>query len=205
MANADTPFGLRPVRHRNGAPYNGAVTPYYIPSGYGTALYIGDPVVITGTANTSAVKVPGVGDFGPGTLQEINKATAAGGNYISGVIVGFAANVSDLSKQYNPASTERVALVADDPDLVFEIQEDGVGATLAATDMGLNADLVYTHSGSAYTGQSGAELDISTKNTTATLQLKILRLVNRSDVELGVNGKLEVAINLHTQRYTTGI
>lgn len=205
MANADTPFGLRPVRHRNGAPYNGAVTPYYIPASYGTALFIGDPVVVTGTANTAAVKAPGVGDFAPGTLQEINKATAAGGNYISGVIVGFAATPSDLSKQYNPASTERVALVADDPDLVFEVQEDGVGATLAATDMGLNADLVYTHSGSTTTGRSGAELDISTKATTNTLQLKILRLVNRSDVELGVNGKLEVAINLHTQRYTTGI
>lgn len=205
MANADTPFGLRPLRHRNGAPYNGPATPYYIPASYGTALYIGDPVVITGTANTAAVNVPSVGSFPAGTLQEINKATAAGGNYISGVIVGFAASVSNLSNQYNPASTERVALVCDDPDVIFEIQEDGVGATLAAVDMGLNADLVYTHAGSTYTGQSGAELDISTKATTNTLQLKILRLVNRTDVELGANGKLEVMINLHTQRYTTGI
>ena len=83
MANNDTPFGLRPLRHRNGAPYNGAANPYYIPSSYATALFIGDPVIITGTSNTSAVKVPGVGDFAPGTLPEINKAGAGSGGYTS--------------------------------------------------------------------------------------------------------------------------
>ena len=45
MANTDSPFGLRPIRHRNGAAYNGAANPYYINSTYATALFIGDPVV----------------------------------------------------------------------------------------------------------------------------------------------------------------
>jgi len=39
--------------------FNGAVNPYYIPAGYGTALFIGDPVIITGTANTAEVNFPG--------------------------------------------------------------------------------------------------------------------------------------------------
>jgi len=52
MANTDAPFGLRPIRHRNGAPYNGAFNHYYVASSYATALFVGDPVVKTGTSNT---------------------------------------------------------------------------------------------------------------------------------------------------------
>lgn len=200
MANSDTPLGLIPIKHKNGEPYNGAVNAYYIPSTYATALFVGDPVVITGTSNTTEYE-----DNAPGTLPEINKATAAGGNYISGVIVAFNPLADDLTKTYNAASTERIALVADDPDLVFEIQEDSGGTALAATSVGLNADLVYTHSGSTTSGKSGAELDRSTANTTNTLQLKILRLINRVNNDIGDSAKWEVMINLHTQRYLTGI
>ena len=200
MANNDTPLGLIPLRHSNGAPYNGAVNPYYLPADYGTAMFVGDPVIITGTSNDTAYK-----GHAPGTLPEINMATAAGGNYLSGVIVAFDVLDTDLTKNYNAASTERIAYVADDPDLVFEIQEDSGGTVLDATDVGLNADLVFTHSGSTTTGKSGAELDRSTVNTTNTLQLKIRNLVNRVDNVLGDSAKWEVTINLHTQRYLTGI
>ena len=200
MANRDAPLGLIPIRHSNGAPYNGACTAYYVPSTYAVALGVGDPVVLTGTSNTAAYK-----GNAPGTLPEINKATAAGGSYISGVIVGFDLLPDDLTKTYNAASTERIVYVADDPDLVFEIQEDSAGTALAATSVGLNADLVYTHAVSTTSGKSGAELDRSTAATTNTLQLKIRRLVNRVDNEIGDSGKWEVTINLHTQRYLTGI
>jgi hypothetical protein len=145
MANIDSPFGLRPVRHKGGAPYNGAVNAYYIPAGYGTALFIGDPVIkVADGSNAAAVKVPGYGDFAIGTLPAINKAAAGDGNLITGVIVGFSALPGNLNPNYNPTSTERVALVCDDPDIVFEIQADG---PIPAADIGLNANLIYTHSG----------------------------------------------------------
>ena len=77
MANVDARFGLSPIRHKSGAAYNGAVNPYYIPSSYGTALYIGDPVIKMATgSNTAAVTVPGAGSFAIGTCPEINKAVA---------------------------------------------------------------------------------------------------------------------------------
>ena len=103
MANADTPFGLRPVRHRNGAPYNGAVTAYYVPASYGTALFIGDAVTKTGTSNTVEVEAPGAGSFPVGTLPAVNKTAAGDGNAITGVVVGFAGDADDPI--YNPAST----------------------------------------------------------------------------------------------------
>ena len=205
MANVDAPSGLKPVAYRSGASYNGAPRPYYIPSTYATALYIGDPVVKTGTSNTAAVTVPGGGSFAIGTLPEINK-TAAGDvdgdtKRITGVIVGFSPLATDLTKQYNPASTERVAYVADDPALVFEIQADGA---VPAASMGLNAVLIYTHAGSTTTGLSGAELDTTSDAPAADAsnQLLILRAVNREDNDTTItHAKVLVAINCHTESH----
>jgi hypothetical protein len=195
MANADTPFGLKPVQHMGGAPYNGAANPYLIPSTDSADMFIGDPVVITGTANTAEIKRVG-GDFGIGTLPAVVKATAGTGNAVTGVIVGFMP-VTHESEVYGVASTDRVALVADDPTILFEAQGDDA---IAATAIGLNVNLVYTHSGSTISGQSGAEVDSSTAAVGATLQLKIDRMVNRSDNEANAAAnKVLVSINNHTR------
>lgn len=197
MANVDSPKGLVPTKHKSGAPYNNSFNYYYIPDTEASALFIGDPVIITGTANTTSV-----GGFQAGTLPEVTKASFGATNRISGVIVGFQADVdTNLSRIFNPATTERVVFVADDPDLSFEVQDDG-SASLDATAIGANANLV-DGTGSTVTGLSGVELDATTPAADATFQLKIERLIPREDNELGTNSKLEVTINLHTK--STGV
>ena len=191
MANSNTPFGLRPIRHRNGAPYNGAATRYYVPSSDSTALYLGDPVVIAGSADANGV-------------ASVTKATAAGGAYMLGPVVSVEPVTRD-STTYREASTERYVWVADDPDLVFMVQEDGVGGALAVGDVGLNADWI-AGTGSAVTGLSGAMLDTSTKATTNTLQLRIAGFSQAVDNEVGsANAKVLVTINLHSLRNLSGI
>jgi hypothetical protein len=193
--NADTPFGLRPVAYRDGSPYNGAVNPYYINSTYATALFVGDAVVkVAGGSNAAAV-----GGFPIGTLPEIERATAGDGNQITGVIVGFLPLPNNLGLTYNTASTERVALVCDDPNVVFEIQADG---SIPAASVGLNAVLIYTHAGSTITGRSGAELDTTSDvpAADASNQLTILRVVNRPDnFAATAFTKVLVSINQHTE------
>lgn len=195
MANADTPFGLLAVGHPLGLS-KASVRAYHVPASYGTALFPGDPVVKTSTANTAEVTAPGVGVMPIGTLQEVAKATAGAGNAITGVIVSVAADPDALGRRYIPASTGGVVFVADDPETEFEIQSDDA---LAAADIGLNAALVYTNTGDTATGQSGAELDASTKATTANLQLRILNVVPRTDNEVGAAVKVRVRINNHTE------
>jgi hypothetical protein len=206
MPNSNSPFGLKPVRHLLGLPMNGAVQPMFIPAGYATALFIGDPVVkTTGGSNTALVKAPGLGEFAIGTLPEINKATAAGTtNRLTGVIVAFAANPDNLQLVHRPASTERLAFVCVDPFVVFEIQADGA---VAAADMGNNAQLIFTQAGSTFTGLSGVELDSTTLAATATHQLKVLKAVNRVDNDTTITrAKVEVLINLHTEmNISTGL
>lgn len=194
MANSNTPFGLQPLKNKGGET---VLNFYYIPSSYGTALYIGDPVVKTGTSNTSNV-VAGQREFPAGSLPEINKATAGDNNPVTGAIVGFLTNYDNTSRNYNPASTEAIAIVADDPSQLFLIQEETAGTALAATSVGLNANLVYAESGSTVTGFSGAELDTSTPATDATFQLKILRLHDAVDNAIGQHAKWVVRINRHS-------
>ncbi len=190
MANNDNSRGLVPIRTLNGSPYCGEARPYYVPSTYATALFIGDPVIVTGTANTAAIE-----DFGAGTLLEINKATAGDGNPVLGSVIGIGLDPDNLVA-YKAASTEAIVWVADNPNLIFEIQADDVAA-IAATDMASNANLIYTDAGSTTTGLSGAELSTTSMTTTSTFQLKIFGLVDRVDNELGTNAKLEVLINNH--------
>lgn len=206
MANLDAPAGLRPVRHRNGAPYSGSGNPYFINSSYGTALFVGDPVVkVTGGSNTAEVTVPGMGRFPIGTIPEINKSKAGddtdGTFVITGVIQGFSADATALENKHNPASTERVALVCDDPDVIFEVQADGA---VSADTMGLNANLIFTNAGVTATGLSGVELDTSSMTANASNQLLILRAVNREDNDTTItNPKVLVLINQHTENQGT--
>ncbi len=198
MANSNAPFGLRPVRHLLGLNYNAGVQPFYIPAGYATALFIGDPVIkIAAGSNTTAIQAPGVGSFAIGTLPQINKAAAGATNRITGVIVGFAAVTRD-SPAYNPASTERIAFVNVDPFTIYEVQADGA---IPAADMGLNANLIFTQAGSTTTSLSGVELNSATQAIDATFQLILQRASNRADNDTTITrAKVEVLINLHTER-----
>ncbi len=202
MPNVNTPFGLKPLRYKSGAPYNGAAVPMYIDAAYATALFIGDPVVkVVAGSNAAPITVPGGGSFNIGTLPQVEKAAAADAARITGVIVGFAAAPTDLENQYNPANTERVVFVANDPFLVFEIQADGA---VPATSIGMNANLIYTNAGSMASGISGAELDTSLIAADASNQLLILQAVNRVDVDTTlIWSKLEVLINQHTENQGT--
>lgn len=199
MANEDRPFGLRPVGYKSGAPYNGAARPYSLKSDYAVALFIGDTVIKNGTSNLAAITVPGGGTFGIGTLPEVIFSQVGDASPITGVIVGFSPLATNLESKHNPASTERVAYVADDPDLIFEIQADGA---VPAASIGLNAVLIATHAGSTTTGLSGLELDTTSDvpAADASNQLLILRAVDREDNDTTLTwAKVLVCISNHTE------
>lgn len=182
MANTNAPTGFKPVRYKSGAPYNGAANVYYVPSSDSNALYIGDPVIMAGSADANGV-------------PSVTIATAGSSAFVTGTVVGFIPSPTFTTK-YKPASTAAYVLVADDPQLLFEVQEDAVGGALAAADVGLNADMV-SGSGSTVTGLSGWQLDTSTKATTNTLQLRIEGFVQRPNNEIGANAKVLVRFNMH--------
>lgn len=184
MANVNAPFGLRPVR-TTGAPSTGAVELYSVAAGDGTAIYIGDPVTTTGV----------------GTAQTINGVIypdcviAATTDIITGVVVGVMP-VTNASLPYRAASTQRILMVATDPNLIFEVQEGNSGTPFTANDAGLNCSLSIV-AGSTVTGLSGTILDNSTEATTNTLVCKLIAPVNRPDLAIGLANRWLVRLNRH--------
>lgn len=186
MANVDSPFGLKPVQHRNGAPYNGSFRYYSVAAADGTAIMIGDPVTLAGTSQTI---------FGRIYSDVVRSAT---GDVFQGVCIGVVPVTFD-SLRYRAASTQRILMVADDPDLLFEIQEVSGGTALTANDAGLNANIVVA-AGSTVTALSGVELNNATEATTNTLDVHIVGPVNREDNEIGEHAKWLVTFNRHQFR-----
>jgi hypothetical protein len=199
MANPNNPRGLLPVQHISGAPYSGPGNKYHVPAAYGTALYLGLPLVATGASDANGVPT-------------VQIATAAGGAYTIGPMMGItdggdpATTVTRDMVVYHPASTLQYILVADDPDTIFEAQEDSVGGSIAMATAGTkNVDLI-AGAGVTATGFSGWMLDSSTVQTTATLQMRLLRGVERFDNAMASSyAKWLCKINLHSLRNATGI
>ena len=195
MANSDAPSGFKPIKHLNGNPWNGKVNVYYIPATDGTATFIGDAVKSAGSATSDGL-YPTV-------------AQAAAGDAIRGIVIGFSdqpyvsVNTDNLNEKYRAASVARYAFVVDDPDVIFEVQEDSVGGSIAAASVGLSCDFVVG-SGSTVTGKSAMEVDSSDVGTAAG-QFKLLRVSNKVGNELGNYCKWEVLFREHEMLAATDV
>lgn len=196
MANADRPSGGTPVQYMNGSCWEGQARVYCVPSGELNALAVGDPVDIAGGADANGVPT-------------VTLATAGDGNPLIGFIVatkgvkgnplGFSgpfADPTDLNSTIIPATKTKdyYVLVADDPNLLFEIQEVSGGTALTAAEVGLNANLV---SGANNGFVSGWEVSNNGEATTATFQLRLERLAPRPDNAFGEHAKWWVRIQNH--------
>lgn len=203
MANTDQPQGFKPIRHLDGTPYAGQATMYLLSACNGTAVFVGDAVSHAGSAGVAGLVVSGINTEG---MPEVTQ-TAAGDSNIVGVVVGFLPDPTALQNKHRAASTNRIALVADDPNLIFEIQEDSDTNVLSAGEVGRNYEVVVG-SGSSTTGMSAMELDSSSgsgSGLTTTACMRVLRLVPRSDNVIGTNAKWEVLIVEHYYKTATAV
>ena len=191
MANIDAAFGLRPIAKVGSAPGGTTgTTKYSIADNQGTAIFTGDPV---------KYKNDGTGEV------------ATAGDASCGVFMGCFYTDPTTSKptfrNHFPASLspgDAIAFVADDPDQLYIAQQDSDGSNLVAADLNLNADLVFG-AGSTSTGMSGVEIDSSTKNTTAALQVRLIDFYDTPSNDATANNSiLVIKINNHQLGSHTG-
>lgn len=203
MANANTPFGLRPISYMSGAPWGGAARTYYVPVGNSTALYFGDPVnLLSGAGSSDGNGIP---------AAEI--ATAGSGHQILGSFVGISNNagiatIPLLQSQtpYLAAGQAAYIYVTDDPFLLYELQEDSVGGFITSDNgSSANANLI-AGAGSTITSESGWLLDSSTvvhSGSDPTLQVRIIQALQQVDNQVGANfAKWLVKINQGVSAFT---
>jgi len=185
MANANFPRGLVPQRGTSGQYVTGNLEHFIHDSGDSTALYVGDPVKITGTNYTlNNQSLPGI-------------TRASTGDVMDGVIVAILPDSRD-SLPYVAASTSRIVMVDTDPNSLYEVQDTNSGTALTDAAVGLNVNFVGSGGNATY-GWSAVTLDNTTEATNNTLDLKIMGIVNRADNASGDTGpaKFLVRINRH--------
>lgn len=171
MATTAAPYGLRPVKRADGLPYAGATTQYLIdPAGEGTNLFNGQ-VVHIGADGYIALSTATGSD---GTTNALPTGTTLTGSL--GVFVGCEyvnAQGQLIFSQYYPSGTTGVvkAYVVDDPNVLFQVQMDGV---IDQSDIGANtffAAAQSTSTGSTKTGNSTSAVESTTVTTTAAFRI----------------------------------
>lgn len=197
--NANIARGLIPYRMMDGSLWNGAANMYSLPASLNQALFVGDPIVFASGAGNDANGIP-----------TVTIATAAGTNKILGSFVGIVNGgnpqitvTRDLAISHL-ASTAQYILVADDPRLLFMIQDDASAqATASSQWANKNASLV-AGAGSTITGYSGWQMASSTVASGSNLQVKIIRPLDQADNAVSTvantnqNAKWLVKLNIHS-------
>lgn len=192
----NAPLGLVPVAHADGSPWNGATNEYAITSAYATSIFLGDPVT---------------------TLADGSIGIGVAGSAIRGIFMGcmyqLASQPLITNSFYWPASTAvktgtvPVAYIMDDPSVLLDVQEtngsSAAGTPLALADRGLNINFVVG-SGNTATGLSTSSLNNTTENTTAALNLKLIRLTPRPGNVVGSFANWLCTINNHQFKGGTG-
>ena len=159
MSATAAPFGLRPVGNLGGT-YNGSFRQYPILSSYSTRICFGDVVKLVDGGSTTTIEK----DTGTSTATPI-------GIFLGCRFIDVSTKQLTFSQQWSGAAhTEGMVYVADDPNILFEIQADG---SVNDDDLAANCALVQGTS-NATLGISRVSLDISTAATTAALPIRIV-------------------------------
>lgn len=191
MANGtiDSPFGVRSARSAGDSDRNGQLELCHVPATDTSAIFIGSPVVLAGSADP-VEKAPDI-------------ALAAAGARVFGIVMGFRplyGSGLNNDNRYRAGSTKRYAMVKRVmPSDVFEIQADG---PLAATLVGQLFDLT-AEAGNTTTGRSTVEIDTATAGT-ASGQVQLLGISKTSDNEFSaVAGDRPVALVTFNETLTS--
>ncbi len=173
MANINAPFGmmpLQPVLHTE---------EYRLYPSNATAIFLGDPIA---KRADGTLDLPTAGNNNPfcGSVESIFDSNGVPVNYAP-IGTGLALTV----------------VVADDPNQLFMMQDDGDTTQLALVDEGANVEMVATSSGNTATGRSGWEIDSSSSGADANGQLRLIRLYRGVNNAIGANAIWICRINVH--------
>jgi hypothetical protein len=203
MANAIGSRGFVPSRYRSGVNYTGATNLYHIPSSDINQYNPGDAV--KSSPNADANGVP--------DIVKITNGTDTVRGVIVGILVSQPGSPSlmginlDLTVQNTPGAGKQhdyYVMVADDPEIIFELQDDG-GVALDATASNKNASFSVVNP-TAPQQNSATVLNTGSVSTNALLNLRLMGLVRKPNNAFGVHASWLVAFNQHEyQGNTSGV
>ena len=192
MANQSGYFGFKPVKML-GAAYNGqGQSEYTIGNNEASAIFQGDPVILVANGAIDVGSTKGaelIGIFNGCFYTDPTTGKPTFSNHYPGGI----------------AADDIVANVIDDPDVIFEVKCDDANAGQA--QVGINCNIATYSAGSTIDGISNVVIDGGSFTTNAGANFRVVGLstdVDNSDYS-AANAAIQVKINLHSLRDTTGI
>jgi hypothetical protein len=195
----DAPYGLKPVNLIGGQVFAGSTRLMQIASGYATNIFYGDLVK----------------RISDGTIEkDTGTTTATPTGIFLGVQFTNGSTGQVQQQQFYPASqsiksgTQIFAVVADDPDTLFQVAVVSGTTTISGvgiTAIGNNATLVQ-NAGSTTTGNSKVAILDSTA-TTNTLPIRIIDVVRDTATAADNFPEVIVKINatMHQYNNSTGV
>ena len=182
------PYGLKPVNLIGGQVFAGATRQMQIASGYNTNIFYGDLVK----------------RIADGTIEkDTGTATATPCGIFLGVSFTNASTGQVQQQQFYPANqqiksgTQIFAVVADDPDTLFQVVSCSSGTTVAAmgiSAIGNNIELIQ-NAGSTTTGNSAVAINEGTQATTSSLPIRIIDVVR--DTATGTDSFVEFIVKIN--------
>ena len=205
MANTNAPRGLSPVGTITGAAWNQQGQTFAIATDASNTYAIGDVVKLAGGSDAYGVAY-------------VNKAAST--DIPVGVIVGFRTADSGVSLQGTNLNLAQIylglsaglryAVVATDPNIIFEIETDATG--VAAANVGANAPMSITANQTTLSQSSPLSSTvlnssgIIAQGTTGSLALPltIIGVSQRPDNSVGAYDNVQVIFNRHQYKQAQG-
>jgi hypothetical protein len=215
FVNPLKPAGLSPLRYLNAAKYDGKGNMYCVLAADTNPYWNGDLVTLAAGGDTNgipAVTLATAGAAAVGVIVAIGTLNAGTGYRVPGGPYINPLNLNVVNRPSGAQPQVYYALVSDDPNIIYEVQEGGTATNLTPAAINNNANILYA-APAASVHVSGTTLDGGSVGTSATLNLKILRLTQRVDNHFalsppsaptgGAGQKWEVLINNHVFRAGT--
>ena len=205
MANTNAPRGLSPIGTITGAAWNQQGQTFAIATDASNTYAIGDVVKLAGGSDAYGVAY-------------VNKAAST--DIPVGVIVGFRTADSGVSLQGTNLNLAQIylglsaglryAVVATDPNIIFEIETDATGAS--AANVGANAPMSITANQTTLSQSSPLSSTvlnssgIIAQGTTGSLALPltIIGVSQRPDNAVGAYDNVQVIFNRHQYKQAQG-
>jgi hypothetical protein len=196
----EAPYGLKPVNLIGGQVFAGSTRLMEIASGYATSIFYGDLVKRVATGYIE---------------KDTGTATATPCGVFLGVQFTNQSTGQVQQQQYYPASqaiasgTKIFAVVADDPDTLFQVVSCSgttVVAGMGISAIGNNIALIQ-NAGSTTSGNSRVAIDEGTQDTTNTLPIRIIDVVRETATGADTFVEFIVKVNatMHQYNNSTGV
>ena len=174
-------YGLRPVKGLSGGVQTGGSNEYPLVDGETDDIFVGD--FLMWEDNGFLARLGGETGISPTTTDDTTITV--------GVAGGFRWVNAAGEQKYGPyylgdaGNTNAFVQVFDDPNQLFMVEADGVGATTVQSDCGQNVPAINFATSAANTtsGLSGIQIDSSAAAVTAALGLRLIAIVQDGENE----------------------